>query len=120
MSTVYSNEIHRIFQYGCQMVLRGNNVQYKTYQNVNQCAGFTESGEYIRHYLDDWIILGHREQCTHLLEQFLKFCTYLHVPVAEEKTVPPSTTIHFFRLPADKVVRLKQVAVECCSLCWVF
>ena len=37
MSTVYTNEIHRMFKYGCQTVLTGNNLHYKTsYQNAKK------------------------------------------------------------------------------------
>ena len=71
------------------------------------------------HYLDDFLIMGPPDSqvCADALRTFLALCEELGVPVAEEKTEGPSTTLTFLgikivtttlqlRLPQDKLQNL--------------
>ena len=71
------------------------------------------------HYLDDFLIMGPPDSqvCADALCTFLALCEELGVPVAEEKTEGPSTTLTFLgieivtttlqlRLPQDKLQNL--------------
>ncbi|XP_041438056.1 uncharacterized protein LOC121399992 [Xenopus laevis] len=75
----------------------------------------------IAHYLDDFLIVGPRygDNCQKTLVIFLQLLKDLGVPVAEEKTVLPTTILTFLgieidsearvcRLPKDKVDRTTQ------------
>lgn len=81
-----------------------------------QCEGITNSV----HYLDDFLFWGPpmSPNCEQALAQATSLCTRLGLPVANHKTVGPSTTLTFLgitidsdhqelRLPGDKVASLK-------------
>ena len=74
----------------------------------------------IRHYLDDFIIIGSPQspQCQSSLDIFLQVCKELGVPIADEKTEGPTTSLVFLgiridtatgqlSLPEDKLLRLQ-------------
>ena len=79
----------------------------------------------IRHYLDDYIILGRPQDasCQRDLETFKSTCEELGVPLAEHKQEGPSTRLTFLgieidtvsghlRLPVDKLDRLRTLLGE--------
>ena len=81
--------------------------------------------KYVRHYLDDFILLGPAgtNLCTRDVEMVLDTFQELGVPVAENKLVGPSTCITFLgieidsvrmklRLPEDKLERVKTLVAE--------
>ena len=50
----------------------------------------------VLHILNDFLfIVGSREKCQADLANFLNVCGYLGVPIAQEKTVGPDTTLQF-------------------------
>lgn len=62
------------------------------------------------HYIDDFLF-GDRtfSECQHLLDAFLFECGKLGVPIAEEKTMGPSTCIQFLGLELDTVAMLVRI-----------
>jgi len=73
------------------------------------------------HYLDDFIFAGaaHSNNCKYLMDSFQNLCHEISIPLAENKTVGPSTFITFLGLgidtvnmfvviPADKIEKLKS------------
>ncbi len=70
--------------------------------------------------LDDFLFFASSESvCSSSLHRFLEFCNYLGVPLAPEKTVPPSTCLTFLgieidttlmqaRLPLDKIHKCRE------------
>ena len=81
--------------------------------------------KYVRHYLDDFILLGSpgTNPCTRDVERVLDTFHDLGVPVAENKLVGPSTYITFLGieidsvqlklpLPEDKLERVKTLVAE--------
>ena len=55
---------------------------------------FETSG--VLHILDDFLFIADsREKCQADLSNFLDMCEYLRVPIAQEKTVGPDTTLQF-------------------------
>ena len=55
------------------------------------------------HYLDDFLLLGPpaSPKCAEALHSFLALCNQLGVPVAEEKTEGPSTSLSFLGIQID-------------------
>ena len=53
--------------------------------------------EDIDHYLDDYIFAaeGHSDKCQSLMREFLVMCQELGVPIAQEKSEGPSTSLVF-------------------------
>ena len=76
---------------------------------------------FLLHYLDDFFFANvSRHGCQVDLDSFLFYCEELGVPVADDKTEGPDTTITFLgieidtvamtiRLPAEKLIRLKTL-----------
>ena len=77
--------------------------------------------EFLLHYLNDFFLTGSPESdiCQNNLSKAEMLCAELGVPLAEEKTVGPSTVITFLgielesikfetRLPQDKLSKAKQ------------
>lgn len=73
------------------------------------------------HYLDDFIFAGaaHSNNCKYLMDSFQNLCHKISIPLAENKTVGPSTFITFLGLgidtvnmfvviPLDKIEKLKS------------
>ena len=80
---------------------------------------------FIRHYLDDYIVMGppNSPQCLASLQILLRECSILGIPIAEHKTCGPTTCLTFLgievdtkagelRLPADKLSRLQSLLQE--------
>lgn len=78
--------------------------------------------EFILHYLDDFLFCSRKSSpvCQHTLDKFKFLCQDLGVPIAEEKTVEPTTSLVFLgiqidtqsmtmALPLDKLNHLRQV-----------
>lgn len=81
--------------------------------------------EYVRHYLDDYIILGPPDSldCERSLSILLDSASMLGIPIASHKTAGPATTLTFLgieidtiaselRLPEDKRQRLQTMLDE--------
>ncbi|VDI43964.1 Hypothetical predicted protein [Mytilus galloprovincialis] len=70
------------------------------------------------HYLDDFIFAGHESNnnCELLMDTFMKVCKDLCVPLADNKTVGPTTTLTFLGLEIDTllmlVIRFRTLAPE--------
>jgi hypothetical protein len=75
----------------------------------------------IKHYLDDFLFGGKSltAECNDLLFQFFQLCRELNVPLAENKTIYPTTVITFLglvldsddmaiKIPQDKLFELKE------------
>ena len=73
------------------------------------------------HILDDFLFIANTEEkCRADLRNFLAMCSFLGIPIAEEKTMGPSTTLQFAgitldsikqeaRLPSDKLIRCQSL-----------
>ena len=58
----------------------------------------------VLHILDDFLfITASREKCQADLANFLNMCEYLGVPIAQEKTFGPDTTLQFAGITLDSV-----------------
>ena len=76
------------------------------------------------HILDDFLFLApSRDQCHRDLDNFIKLCSDVGVPIADEKTVGPATCLQFAgitldtinmhaRLPEDKLERCRGLLTE--------
>ena len=69
--------------------------------------------QWVIHYLDDYLILGPPENnlCRQFLQDFLRVCSLLGIPVATEKVEGPLTILTFLGLELDSVtqqIRLTQ------------
>lgn len=76
----------------------------------------------LQHYLDDFIFAGEKDSgnCLELVNTFTSVCLEIGVPIAEDKSVGPTTVLTFLgleldsnymciRIPALKVEELKQI-----------
>ena len=72
------------------------------------------------HILDDFLFIAPtREKCQSDLQNFLRMCDFLGVPIAEEKTVGPFTTLQFAGITLDFVsqeARLPDDKLQKCQL----
>ena len=72
------------------------------------------------HILDDFLFIAPtREKCQSDLQNFLRMCDFLGVPIAEEKTVGPFTTLQFAGITLDSVsqeARLPDDKLQKCQL----
>ena len=79
------------------------------------------NSHYVIHYLDDFLLGGtpSSNHCSHVLQVSIDLFKQFGVPIATEKTVPPSTNITFLgltidtltmevRIPADKITAVTQ------------
>ncbi|XP_033733376.1 uncharacterized protein LOC117322521 isoform X1 [Pecten maximus] len=68
----------------------------------------------VSHYLDDFIFAGKRgsQDCQILMSTFDNSCRELGVPIAEEKTVGPTTVIIFLGLEIDTVEMLIRIPLQ--------
>ena len=84
--------------------------------------------ETLDHYLDDFFFAGESfsQNCAKLMETFVEVCKELGVPLAEDKTIGPTTQIMFLgmeidtflmvvRIPQDKLERLKLMLLSIIS-----
>ena len=67
--------------------------------------------EPVFHYLDDFLFLGQAttQQCTTLMQEYTNLCDFLGVPLAEEKTVGPTTKLTFLGLELDTVEMVVRI-----------
>lgn len=72
----------------------------------------------VLHILDDFLFIASSvEKCRDDLLQFLTMCDYLGVPIAQEKTVGPDTTLEFAGITLDSVrmeARLPEDKLQKC------
>jgi len=68
----------------------------------------------VDHYLDDFLFAGKRNSndCKLLMDTFDRICNRLGIPVAQEKTEGPSTTIHYLGLLIDTEKMIIQIPDE--------
>ena len=73
--------------------------------------------DFIVHYLDDFLICApDKETCTSWLCTFQDIMKYLGVPVAHDKTVPPSSVLVFLGIEIDvqhQMIRLPNDKLNC-------
>ena len=79
---------------------------------------FNASG--VVHILDDFLFIAPtKEKCQSDLDNFLRMCSYLGVPIAQEKTVGPFNTLQFAGITLDSVrqeARLPEDKLQKCQL----
>lgn len=77
-------------------------VSYKT--NLNS----------LDHYLDDFIFAGRRlsNHCELLVDTFSSICSEIGVPIAEEKSVGPTTILVFLGLELDSVTMSIRIPIK--------
>ena len=68
---------------------------------------------WVLHYLDDYLVLGppNSDLCRQFLQEFLRVCALLGIPVATEKVEGPLTVLTFLGLELDSItqeIRLTQ------------
>lgn len=74
------------------------------------------------HYLDDFLFIGPAEShiCSEMLGCFVNICDSFGIPLANEKTVGPTSVIEFlgitidsvameFHLPMDKIIKMRSL-----------
>ncbi len=93
---------------------------FETFSNCLQWIAHTKlSITHMTHILDDLLILDTtRLQCQHMLDHFLIVCADIGVPMAENKTFAPSTTMTYLGYELDSVgmeVRLPTDKLENCA-----
>ena len=66
--------------------------------------------QWVIHYLDDYLIHGppNNNLCRQFLQDFLRVCTLLGIPVATEKVEGPLTILTFLGLELDSIRQLTQ------------
>ncbi len=75
----------------------------------------------IKHYLDDFLFAGegNTDVCNRLMNNFSLVCDRLNVPIANEKSVGPTTVLEYLgltidtvnmlvKIPDDKILELKE------------
>lgn len=74
---------------------------------------------YLLHYLDDFLFGGPRgtNTCHIALETFISVCAELGVPVAEDKTVQPTTKLIFLGIELDTVQQQSRIPQDKISKC---
>ena len=78
------------------------------------------------HYLDDFIFVGpsYSQDCKILMDAFFQVCKDLGVPIAEEKTCGPTTSLIFLglvidthdlsvKIPIEKLRQLQALLLHC-------
>ena len=70
----------------------------------------------ICHYADDFLFIGGKngvgKSCKELLECFQDVCRELRVPLAEDKTIEPTTCLTFLGLKIDSAKQMVSVPEE--------
>ena len=65
------------------------------------------------HMLDDFLILAATsEECDHLLKKFLCLCEHIGIPMAPDKTTPPSRNTIFLGIELDTVSRAAKLPLD--------
>ena len=68
--------------------------------------------------LDDLVLAPLRDKCHRDLENFIKLCNEVGVPITDEKTVGPATCLQFARINLDTITmqpRLPEDKLAHCS-----
>ena len=70
--------------------------------------------ESLDHYLDDFIFAGKRQSndCELLVHIFSSICMEIGVPIAEEKSVGPTTLLVFLGLELDSVIMSIRIPIQ--------
>ncbi|KAM4016539.1 uncharacterized protein ACNLHF_002833 isoform 1-T1 [Anomaloglossus baeobatrachus] len=103
---------------------------FELFSSFLEWAVKVESGsQSIIHYLDDFLFVGPQDSthCQLLLDSFCSLMSRFGVPLSKDKTVGPSQVLSFlgieidsnsmlFRLPDDKVVKLRSLIMGFCSV----
>ena len=67
----------------------------------------------VLHILDDFLFIADsQDKCHADLTNFLGMCEYLGVPIAQEKTVGPDTTLQFAGITLDSVMQEARLPVD--------
>lgn len=79
----------------------------------------------VLHILDNFLFIANsQDKCHAALTNFLSMCEYLGVPIAQEKTVSPDTTLQFAGIMLDSVLQEARLPVDklqkCCKLLCTF
>ena len=72
----------------------------------------------VLHILDDFLFIADsQDKCHADLTNFLGMCEYLGVPIAQEKTVGPDTTLQFAGITLDSVIQEARLQVDKLQKC---
>ncbi|XP_068749266.1 uncharacterized protein [Montipora capricornis] len=72
----------------------------------------------VLHILDDFLFIADSQDNCHAdLTNFLGMCEYLGVPIAQEKTVGPDTTLQFAGITLDSVMQEARLPVDKLQKC---
>ena len=72
----------------------------------------------VLHILDDFLFIAEsQEQCQADLTNFLSMCEHIGVPIAQEKTVGPDTTLQFAGITLDSVKQEARLPVDKLQKC---
>ena len=72
----------------------------------------------VLHILDDFLFIADsQDKCHADLTNFLGMCEYLGVPIAQEKTVGPDTTLQFAGITLDSVMQEARLPVDKLQKC---
>ncbi|VDI34321.1 Hypothetical predicted protein [Mytilus galloprovincialis] len=85
---------------------------FERFSTFLHCVVQSKSGlDTLDHYLDDFIFAGHESNnnCELLMDTFMKVCKDLCVPLADNKTVGPTTTLTFLGLEIDTLLMLVRI-----------
>lgn len=70
-------------------------------------------GGHVLHVLDDFLFIAPSEHlCQLMLREFLAICMFVGIPVAKDKTEPPSTALTFLGIHIDTVKRETKLPHE--------
>lgn len=63
--------------------------------------------------LDDFLFIGDsRTECLYALESFKSLCAHIGVPIAEHKTLPPTTKLTFLGIEIDTVKQEASIPID--------
>ena len=72
----------------------------------------------VLHILDDFLFIApNKDKCSKDLHHFLAMCKFLGVPIAEEKTVGPDTTLQFAGIELDSVHQEARLPLDKLTKC---
>ena len=75
----------------------------------------------VLHILDDFLFISpSKDKCSMDLSKFLDMCDFLGVPIAQEKTVGPDTTLQFAGIELDSVRQEARLPLEKLTKCRTF
>ena len=72
----------------------------------------------VLHILDDFLFIADsQDKCHADLNNFLSMCEYIGVPIAQEKTVGPDTTLQFAGITLDSILQEARLPVDKLQKC---